>query len=127
MCVLDWVCVTHWQLVQEALQHMKPGSAVRLQARLPFLGHDPTGMVARCPVEIHIKAAVKQHNPAGPSKIFTPALSSQRHALALQVSTPSLLLSTARVSPHPRWWCCSPHVLLRLPRVAHIVWLFSGG
>lgn len=100
MCVLDWVCVTHWQLVQEALQQMNPGSAVRLQARLPFLGHDPTGMVARCPVDIHIKAAVKQPNPAGPSKIFTPALSSQRHALALQVCTHSLLLSTVRAFAH---------------------------
>ena len=93
MCVLlDSVCVAHWQLVQEALQQMKPGSAVRLHTQLPFLGHDPTGMLARCPVAIHIKAAVKQPKPAGPSKIFTPVLSSQRHALALQVSPPSLLL-----------------------------------
>lgn len=86
----DTVCTTFWPLVQAALQQMKPGSSVRLHAPIPFLGHDPTGMVPRCPVEIHIKAAVKQPNSvAAAAKIFTPTLSSQRHALALQVLQPA--------------------------------------
>lgn len=80
------------QCLQDALLQMKPGAAVRFQTELPFLGHDPTGKVPRCPVEIQVKAATKQPGTPGTPAIFTPTLASQRHALALQVlySPPSV-------------------------------------
>lgn len=83
--MLHVLCLTHLPRVQDALQQMRPGAVARVQTRLSFLGHDPTGLVPRCPVEIQVKAALKQPGLVGSPAIFTPTLASQRHELALQV------------------------------------------
>lgn len=71
-------------LVQAALQQMRAGSIATLTMPLPFLGHDPTGLVERVPVTLRLQVAANLPGQVQ-QKVFSPPLATQRHGLIRDV------------------------------------------
>lgn len=99
LCAHESGCVTRLLCaVQAALLQMRAGSVVTLTTLLPFLGHDPTGLVERVPVALRLQVAASlpgqvQH------KVFSPPLATQRHTLIREVRP--LPFTLPRPTPPP--------------------------
>lgn len=71
--------------MQAALLQMRAGAIATVPTRLPFLGHDPSGLVERVAVAVRVAVAASQPGQAQQPKVFSPPLATQRHTLIREV------------------------------------------